>query len=211
MGNPGPGGAVKNLRELKASDIVDFLKTVDKKSWIKIGVAAGAGVLLCVFFVWPAWVGRFGLQGKIQGLQNQIAGTDALVRKKPDLERQKQDFMQSIAQARARIYEPGEVSLLLGAVSKLAQESGVAIVSSQPKVYEDKLPEPYAQQVEAKAFSFIVEGGYHELGQFINRIESSVKMLKIDWFELKPQEENSKHLADLRITALAVKKAVAPA
>ena len=200
---------MKNLREVRPQEILDFLKNVDKKTWIKGGAAAGGAVLVLALVVWPAWFQRVSLHGRIRALKAQMATSDALFRKKPELLRQKQEFMQFIEQAKRRVYEPGQTSLLLGVVSKMAQETKVSIVASEPKPYEGKLPEPYAQKLEAKVFSFTVEGGYHELGQFISRIESSQKILKVDWFELKPQKENPRHLAAMSLTALSFKKGAA--
>ena len=198
---------IKSIPQLTANDIREFLKKIDKKTWIKIGLAAGGFLLFFIFIGVPAWFERPGAKSRVNSIQSEIATTNTLILRRPELERNKQDYLKFIQGAKEQIYMPGESSLLLGAISKLAEESRISIIASKPKTYEGKLPEPFSAQYEASQYDFTVEGGYHDLANFISRIESNSKLLRVQSFYLRPQEEAPQnHLADISLSAVSFKK-----
>lgn len=198
---------MKPIQQLTTKDLVDFLKAINAKTWRKIGLAATGGVVFLVLIVIPAWFERPGLKYTIQTLRGDVTTTKALILQRPELERNKQDYMKFIQEAKERIYRPDESSLLLGALSKLAEESQVSIIASKPKNYEGTLPAPFDAQYQASQYDFTVEGAYHDLAQFVSRIESNPKLLRVETFYLRPQEETpQKHLVDISLSAVSVKK-----
>ncbi len=199
-----------NLESLKSLDkekIIDFLKNVDKKTWIKIGISAAVALLFIIIIVWPAWITRIEVHNKIRALEGQILTTQALFNKKPMLVRNKQEYSAYSTSAKKRIYPPGESSLLLGVISKMAEDTKVAIVASKPKAFEATFPPTFKQQYEGSAYDFTVEGGYHDLAKFISRIESNTKLLRVELFHVIPREETPKsHLADISFSAVSFKQ-----
>lgn len=198
---------MKPIQQLTAKDIAAFLKSIDKKRWIQIAAAAAGVILFLVGVAFPAWFEGPAIKSRIQSIQNDVTTTNALILRRPELEKNKQAFLQFIREAKERIYQPDESSLLLGTLSKLAEESRVSIIASKPQNYEGKFPEPFNRQYEASQYDVTVEGSYHDLASFVSRIESSPKLLRVQSFHLRPQEETPQsHLADISLSALSVKK-----
>ncbi len=196
-----------NLSQLTPADILAMLKKVDKKTWIKVGSAAAVlGVLLYVLII-PAWFKRVEVKTQVQALKGQVSTTYNLFRKKPELLRIKEDCLKASKEARDRMYTPGEASLLLGTISKMAQASNVTMLASKPKAAEGKFPKPFDDQFEASLYDFTVEGGYHAVGDFISRIESNDKILRILSLTIRVKENSPQaHLVDISISAVSTKK-----
>ena len=198
---------MKNLSQITQQEIIDFLKEVDKKTWIRIGIGTGIGLLLIVFVIWPAWFKRPQVRSQMKALEGQIMVTQALFLKKPQLLKNKVEYAQFISQAKSRLYSPGESSLLLGAISKLAVESNVSVVASMPKDSGAKFPTPFDKAYEGNMYDFSLEGGYHNLGQFISKVESNGKLLRVETFSVKYRPENpTSHLSEISMSAVSLKK-----
>ncbi len=198
---------MKPINQITTSDIVAFVQGVDKKTWIKIG--AGAAIFAVFYFLIldPAWFKRPKVYTSIRAVEAQIIGVKTSMRKRPDWIRDRESFQKFIKESKERIYAPGESSLLLGHISKLAEESKVTIVASKPKEYSGKLPAPFDKQYEANVYDFTIEGGYHEIGNFIGKIESNPKLLRVQLFNISAREEDPKiHLVDLSLSAVSFKE-----
>lgn len=197
---------MKPFRQWNAQDFIEFGKKIDKKTWIKIGAGSVGTVVFIFFIVWPAWINRIGLKSKIAEIEGQIRQVETLQIRKPVLIKTKEDSIKFIKNVKESLFQAEETSLLLGAISKLADESKVSIIASSPKDFLDKFPEPFNQQYQASLYDFSIEGGYHEIGNFISRIESNPKLLRIQEFSLRPSQENEKmHLANMTISAVSFK------
>ena len=201
---------MKPIGQWTTADIIDFCRKVDKKTWLKTGAAAAAGLLIFVFVIWPAWFTRVSVRGQISALESQIALSQALMKKKPEWLRQKEEYAKFIQNAKQRIYQRRETSLLLGAISKLATESRVGIVASQPKDFEGKLPAPFDQQYQAELYELTLEGSYHDLGSFIDRIESNPKFLRVQSFHISTHPESSEpYTTEVALSVVSSKEGAA--
>ena len=198
---------MKPIQQWTTADIIELLKGVDKGTWIRIGIGSAAAFILIYFLIWPAWVARPGIYKEIKAIETQIQTTNTLYRKKPELEKNRDEDMKYIQAQKTRLYLPGESSLLLGAISKKAEASKVSVIGSKPVDYLEKFPVPFDAQYEGSAYIFTLEGGYHDLGGFISKIETNEKLLRIQSFHLQPQNDNpQKHVADLSLSAVSIKK-----
>lgn len=201
---------LQQLTQLGGKNILDFLKKVDKKTWIQISLGLVFGSLLVFFIIWPAWIKRVEIHSKIKALEGQIKTLEILSQKKAEWSKNKETYLQLIQATKGRLLEPGEAALLLGAISKLAKESRTSIIASQPKEFLDKFPPPFDLQYEARLYDFSLEGAYHDMGAFISRIESNPKLLRIQLFSLLPNEANPKSRAgSITLSAVSVKRAQA--
>jgi hypothetical protein len=198
---------VKPLNQMTTADVLEFIKGIDRKTWIKIAVGAVISLALLAVVVWPAWVTRVEVRQQAKDVKSQVTLTQSLLLRQPQLLQDKEKFLKFGVEVKGRMFEPGESSLLLGVVSKMAQDSKVSIVSSTPKPFSEKFPPPFDAQYEASAYDFTVEGGYHEIGEFVSRIENNAKVLRIQSFYITTQEKTAdKHLASFTLTAVAAKK-----
>lgn len=200
------------ISQMTPEQVVEIVKGVDKKTWIKVGVAAVIVTVLFIFLVYPAWIKRFEIKAKADASKAQIAQTNALFRKRPELVKIKEDSLVFIKDSKERMYTPSEASLLLGVISKMANDSKVSIVSSKPRPFEGKLPAPFDAQYEASLYDVTVEGGYHAVGDFVSRLESNPKILRIQVFNIHVKENSDNvHLADFTLSAVSSRKPAAQA
>ncbi len=202
---------MKPIRQWTKADIIDFYKKVDKKTWLRIaGLAVGAAVIL-FGMIWPAWISRIDVRQQIRDHQGRILIAQGQMRKKPEWLKQKEEYRKFILDSKGRIYGHGETSRLLGVISKLAGESKVGIIASQPKVFEGKLPEPFAKQYQAELYDLTVEGNYHDMGNFIAHLESYPKMLRIRSFRISPRTDSPKAcVAEVTLSVVSFKEGVPP-
>ena len=199
---------MKPLNQITKEDVLNFIKSIDKKTWIKIGIIAVAAVIVFTFVFLPAWITRLEIRKKLKDLENQKAITQNLLLKQPELIKNKENFYKFSVEVKNKLYQPEETSLLLGVISKLAQDSKVSIVASNPRKFEGKFPPPFDTQYEANAYDFTVEGGFHNLADFVSKIENNPKVLRIQTFLVLPQDKNyEKHTASLSLTVVSTKKA----
>ena len=199
---------LQSFKNIKPADIVKYVKGIRKDVWIKIGIATAAVLILIVVFIWPAWITRLVIRGKMGDLQKQVKTTQGLLQKKPLLLKDKANIVKFNSEVKNRLYEEGETSLLLGSVSKLALESGVSVVSSTPKSFNGTFPPPFDSLYMAGVYDFTIEGGFHELADFVSKIENYGKVLRIQSFYLRDSDESpaDKRLADISLIAVAKKK-----
>lgn len=195
------------LSEMTPADILELLKGIDKKTWIKIGGGAAAVLVLIYFFVYPAWIERLTVKSQLEAVTAQVAQTNNLFRKKPELMRTKEESVKFTQSSKDRLYTPAEASLLLGTISKMANDSKVSIVASKPKPPEGKFPVPYDSLYESSLYEVTLEGGYHAVGDFVSRVESNPKILRIQSLNIHPKEESQDvHLVDVTLAAISVKQ-----
>ena len=198
------------ITQMTPEQMVEIVKGVDRKTWIKIIAALAVATVLFVFLIYPAWIKRFEIKAKIDANKAQIAQTNALFRKRPELVKTKEDSLVFINDSKSRMYTPSEASLLLGVISKMANDSKVSIISSKPRPFEGKLPAPFDAQYEASLYDVTVEGGYHAVGDFVSRLESNPKILRIQSFNIHSKEDKEDpgkvHLADFTLSAVSIKQ-----
>ena len=198
---------MRPLNQWTATDLADFAKKVDKTTWIKAGIGVAVAGVVFIFFIWPAWFERGRVLGQIRAIQDQVATLQMLTSKREEWLRSQTDFKKFIQDTKDHLFQTSETSLLLGAISKLADESKVAIIASRPKDATEEIPKPFDQQYKANLFDFTVEGGYHAVATFVSRIESHPKLLRIQVCQLKPSEKTPEaHLADMTLSAMSFEK-----
>lgn len=198
---------MKPLSQMTTADLVNLAKNIDRKTWIKIGAGAAAALLFLIFIAWPAWFEKNKVKGEIASIESQIIKLQTLKRNEKMWLQNKADYTKYIQDVKSRLFAPGETSLLLGRVAKIADENKVSIISSSPRDSVAAFPKPFDGAFKADLYDFVVEGGYHELAQFISKVESYPQILRVELFDLRPNESSSeKHIADITLSAVSRKE-----
>ena len=203
---------MKAVKQMTLADIIEFAKSVDKKTWVTVAVSAVGIMLLWFVLIGPAWIERPALRREVQEMTKQIIQVNALNEKRPLLEGDLKAYNELLAKTKDRLFTSDGIGLLLGQVSKLADESRVDVLASRPQ--NDKLAyaAPYNAKYAANGYEFTVQGGYHELGQLVGRIESYDKLLRIQRLQISGSEKNQeRHQAELRVLAFTVAPPLPPA
>ncbi len=172
--------------------IAEKLKDIKKGDWIKIAIIAVLASVFIIFIAWPAWMGRMDDKGRIMTIRGRLTNFDTLKRAKSKMMEERKNASEFIQNAKSKMLTASEASLMLGAISKLANEAGVTIIASSPRESERQFPPPYNQFYQASFYDVAVEGGYHQIGKFVHLIETNPKSLKIDRFHIAPKSTDRK-------------------
>jgi Tfp pilus assembly protein PilO len=199
---------------LPFAEVIAFLKSVDKKVWVIGSLCAIGFLLVVVFLVIPAWIERPMLRRDIQSMETQIRQVNDLNKKRPEWEENQKVFGSLIESTRARVFTAEDMDLLLGSASKMASESHVEVLTSKPLTEKVAFAAPYHLKYQPRGYEFTVQGGYHDLGDLMGRIESHRKLLRIQSLEIEPDKKTpERQIAVLKLWAIlkAPPQAVPPA
>jgi|GEM_PF-951475 len=182
---------------------ITFLKSVDKRTWVTVFLCTAGCFLVVVFLVIPAWIERPMLRRDIQTMETQIRTVNDLNKKRPAWEEDQKAFGSLIESTRARVFTNEDMGILLGQVSKMANESRVDVLASKPLAEKTVFAAPYHLKYQPLGYEFTVQGGYHALGHLASRIEGHEKLLRIQSLEIVPSEQApDRHIATLKLWAI---------
>lgn len=185
-------------------DLMKFIKSVDKKTWGKIGTALVAFLLVWFLVIGPAWFDRPRMHREIESMNAQMKQFNGLNQKRLIWEQNEAQFGKIIQEAMGRRYSEAEMALLLGQISRLATGAKVDVIASKPQPETLKFPPPFQNQYEADVYDFTMKGGYHAVAQLVAGIESYPKLLRIRKIHITPVKESpERHIAQLDIVAIS--------
>lgn len=168
--------------------MINFLKgTVTPKDWMFVGVVLGLTLLLCAvfyFLVYQPELKRLGdtkreidkTREDLKKAQQLAKDIDELRAKTSETERLVQEFSDQLPSER-------EIATLVTQFEDIAQEVGGVDVEmrAQTAVQEGpKLTIPYR---------IVVHGDFHDIADFINRLERYKRYLKVSDLDIDRQEE----------------------
>lgn len=143
--------------------------------WAPLVVGSFLGILLIIK---PSMTRLFSLQRDIEAISKKTgAYTDILSKEK------------KLAEYNSRLSPAGDKTKLMDTLNGAASSAGLNISSVTPE--ENRPVTEYLRQDSVRMDG---EGGYHQLGEFISRVENMpdfVKILSVDIFEDASQEGNS--------------------
>ena len=203
---------MKPLNKWTSADIIGFAKSVDKKTWVAVASGAVAFALVLVFLVIPAWIQRPFLRHDIHVMEAQIRQVNALNQKRLIWEENEKIFSALIEKTKERLFTAESLSVLLGQVSKMADESRVEVLASKPSVEKNVFQAPYHLRYKSSGYEFALQGGFHDLAGLVGRTESSKKLLRIRSLHIVPSDKTpDRQIAELKLWAiLSVSPAAAP-
>ena len=177
---------MKPVNQWKKEKVIEFLKSVDKKTWLTgMVVLVGVG-LLWFTLIAPAWIERPQLRSRLQAMDAQVRQFGDLSQRRKIWKQNEAAFGKIIQEARAKIYKEGESALLLGQVSKIAENAGADIVASKPRIDKVVFPAPFQDRFRAVNYDLTMRGGYHALGKLTAGIESQSRLLRIQSLQILP-------------------------
>ena len=194
---------MKPINQLHFVDIITFAKRFDKKTQVTVLSSALGFLLFLVFMVFPAWIERPLLRRDVQSMEAQIRQVKALNQKRQGWEENQKIYGLLIEDTQKRVFTAEELGMLLGHVSKMADESKVDMLASQPLDEKKVFPAPYHLKYQPSGYEFTVQGGYHNLATLVSRIEDHEKLLRIRSIEITPAEKTpERHVTELKLWAI---------
>lgn len=204
--------AMKIPSQWTSGQIIEFAKRVDKKTWGAIVIGSVAFLIIVVFLVFPAWVARPLLRRDIEDMQAQIRLVHTLSQKRAVWEENQKTFGGLIERTHGRVFTADDLGLLLGQISKMASESRVDVLASKPMNEKIVFGAPYNTKYQPSGYEFTVQGGYHDLGMMVSRIENHEKLLRIRSLQVVSSEKSpGRHICGLKLWAIVVPAPVAVA
>ncbi|OQA56187.1 MAG: Pilus assembly protein, PilO [Candidatus Omnitrophica bacterium ADurb.Bin277] len=199
---------MKPLKQWTKQDLIDLLKHVDKRTWLMIAAAVVGLSALWFVLIGPAWIKRPYLRREIQNMDTQLRQYQILNQKRIKLEEDRKTYQALFEETKVRLYEEGDIALLLGQVSKLAHDAKVDMIASRPQKDSVLYPKPYQDRYLAVGYDFTMQGGYHQLARLAAAIESYPKLLRIQKIQIVPsKDDQSRHVAQFDLVAIAGKAA----
>ena len=194
---------MKPLDQWSSADIIEFAKSVDKKTWLMIASGAVVSILVLVFFIIPAWIERPLLRRDIESMEGQVRQVNALSQKRIFWEQDEKAFGDLIRKTQARLFTEEDLSVLLGQISKMGSESRIEVLASKPTAEKNLFQTPYNSRYQPSGYEFTLQGGFHNLADLASRIESHEKLLRIRGFQIVPSEKSpNQHVAELKLWAI---------
>ena len=105
---------MKPLPKWTFAEVIAFVKSVDKKTWVAVLSGAVGFLIFVVFFVIPAWIERPLLRRDIQNMEAQIRQVNTLNQKRQGWEENQKLYGALIEKTRERVFTSEGLGMLLG-------------------------------------------------------------------------------------------------
>jgi len=165
-----------------ALDLRAYFANVPRRQVLLMVVVLFAGVGALFYFVpyQPVVQDYARLQKDMSGLQVRLRESQFLATQRDRLEQEIKRLEAQLAKALVRLPEEKEIAGLLTQVASLGQQSGLEILSFQPKPPSTK--DFYAEV----PIDLRIEGTYHNLGAFLDRIGRLERLVTITDLRIAP-------------------------
>lgn len=158
-----------------------FANIPKRQQYILLGLLA-AGLLYgwWALLFQPAWDERDRLQIQLAGLEQQLFQKRRIAANLPQLEAEIKQLQERLKASVARLPEEKEIPTLLTQVNSLGEESGLAFTLFRPQAAVKK--DFYAEvPIQVR-----VEGSFHALGAFFDRIGKMERIVNIGALSVAP-------------------------
>ncbi len=139
-----------------------------------IGIVAGGWFVLLS----PVQLEIATLEGRRQQLTTELAQARSQVAELQRFRREVADLQAKLDVLKAKLPTEKETPGLYRAVSEAAQAAGLGVALFQPR---DAKPRDYVAEIP---ISITAEGGYHQLGQFFERVAGLERVVKVGEMKL---------------------------
>lgn len=190
------------MPKISLSDLKAQLGSMDRKTLIQNAIMVGAFLVFVICFLLPIFIYNRKMSADVEQLRNKVDQATRKIARIPEMMRQKELFGVKIKQTREQFFEAEESERLIEIVSTVAADSGVRISASRPSAKALELPVPFSMMYLTLSYELAVEGSYHNLGLFINRLERYSKNLSVHNLEIRAGDQVPPiHQATLTLTA----------
>jgi type IV pilus assembly protein PilO len=181
-----------------ALDVKGYFANIPKtQRYLLIGLVA-AGVLTGYYFLMnPLWEEKGRHETTLQKLQADLQQKQRIAADRPKLEAEIKALENQLAEALVRLPEEKEIPTLLTQVNTLGQQNGLDFLLFRPGALAKK--GFYAEM----PFEMRVEGQYHALGGFLDRVSKLERIVNVSDIKVTPlaQQAQRAERADRTIVA----------
>lgn len=158
-----------------------FANMPKRQLYLLLGLVAVGFLLMWWYLLFqPAWGERDRLQTQLAGLEQQLFQKKRIAANLPQLEAEIKQLQERLKASVARLPEEKEIPTLLTQVNSLGEESGLAFTLFRPQAAVKK--DFYAEvPIQVR-----VEGSFHALGAFFDRIGKMERIVNIGALSVAP-------------------------
>ncbi|MEK7853516.1 MAG: type 4a pilus biogenesis protein PilO [candidate division NC10 bacterium] len=158
-----------------------FANMPKRQLYLLLGLVAAGFLLVWWYLLFkPAWDERDQLQTKLAGLEQQLFQKRRIAANLPQLEAEIKQLQERLKASVARLPEEKEIPTLLTQVNSLGEESGLVFTLFRPQAAVKK--DFYAEvPIQVR-----VEGSFHALGAFLDRIGKMDRIVNIGALSVAP-------------------------
>lgn len=182
---------------------------VKEKEVLALFVIICAIILIGYFqlLIRPKMKALGNLSPKVAGLKRDIELAENAIANIENFKKRIATLGAEVASYEDKLPARKDTALILGHLSKIAKDLGVKIVEIKELKEAEVGKAPGARRLYDEALIGInMKAGYHQLGRFINRVETETPLMKIHDIQIKadpksPREHNAKLIVSAFILA----------
>jgi Tfp pilus assembly protein PilO len=160
------------------------------KEKILLGIATILGIVVWFNLLWwPQWK-RFGtLRKEIGSLKGEVVRLEQGLAQKKALEAEMAQLSLQLEHPHPTVLPEQQMLDLIGRITQLAKTTGVRLLSAKPKLEWNQLKVGPSGTL-AMPLELKISCGYHALGTFLDRLESSERWLQLKELEIQGNAED---------------------
>ena len=184
-----------------ALDLKAFFANAPKKQLYLLGGVAGAAIvaLYAYFLMMPLWEEKGKLEDRLLKVQSDLQQKQLIAANRPKLEAEIKALEKQLDEALVRLPEEKDIPRLLTQVNSLGQQNGLEFLLFRPGA-------PVKKGFNAEVpIDIRVEGQFHSLGGFLDRVSKLERIVTISDIRITPQSGQEQRTdrsiaADLKAT-----------
>jgi len=180
-----------------ALDLKGYFANIPKRQlYLLIGVLGGGLVAAYVYFLMmPLWEERGKHEEALQKLQGDLNQKQLIAANRPKLEAEIKTLEKQLAEALVRLPEEKDIPNLLTQVNTLGQQNRLDFLLFRPGA-------PVKKGFYAEVpIDMRVEGQYHSLGSFLDRVSKLERIVNVTDFRISPLAAQAQRTSDRSIVA----------
>ena len=169
-----------------ALDLRSYFANVPKKQLYTLACVLGLAILAAYayFLILPQWDEMGRLQFQLQKLQADLSQKQAVAANRSKLEAELKVLEENLKVALVKLPEEKDIPNLLTKVNTLGQESGLEFFLFKPGP-------PVRRGFYAEVpIDMRVQGGYHALGKFLDRVSKLERIVNVNDIKIVPLPAN---------------------
>ena len=162
-----------------------------KETWFPIIILIVMVVVLYIYLLNTYIFSEMSsLSKKVPGLKSTLARMKQDLARRPRVEQELQTKRKIIEEHKRRLPTDLDDSIFFKEISAMAAETGVTIIAITPVGMKGNRETGAFQIVPMKINA---RGGYHSLGAFVNRIESTDSLKTVSSYQITADSKNGNH------------------
>lgn len=181
----------------------------EKKKQVLTGLVFALVAANLLLILAPLMTSFLDIHQKTQKVSSELTLAKKDIAAKEQMVKALASTQQSLQDTEKRIFESGEVHQFLDVLSGIAKESKIKIESLTPVPVEAKagsLPWPLPKGYSLAGFELAGQAGYHEFAQFIDRLESGTRFVRVDSIDILHEESDNRRMHVIKLRFLLIRR-----